>query len=88
MNFVALIGAVKSVEQVKDSKVLNILVAVNPSKVEIDGDDKKMWEYIKVRYIPNTHNNGDEQPKADDIVGIKGYLTEEGIVESERFQIF
>jgi hypothetical protein len=42
MNFVALIGAVKSVEQVKDSKVLNILVAVNPSKVEIDGDDKKM----------------------------------------------
>jgi hypothetical protein len=47
-----------------------------------------MWEYIKVRYIPNTHNNGDEQPKADDIVGIKGYLTEEGIVESERFQIF
>ncbi|MDR2829122.1 MAG: hypothetical protein LBV48_00785 [Mycoplasmataceae bacterium] len=83
MNYVALIGIIKTVEKQK----LNTHVLLKVQKTVQASNDEKWYEIVKVK-IPSTEFKSEiTEMKEGDVVGIKGRIAKNEVV-AERVQIF
>ncbi|MDR2821577.1 MAG: hypothetical protein LBV53_01315 [Mycoplasmataceae bacterium] len=83
MNYVALIGIIKSVE--KENTPAQALLKVQ--KCTATPGEEKWYELVAVKIPPTEFEAELKEMKAGDVVGVKGRISQNKVI-AERIQIF